>query len=92
MPDTSSTPSGLPVRVPQANLAEPLRGAEQAAEVEEEPDDPGRSPAEIQRIMGSYQRGAKRGRFDAARAERAGRTGAETGDTGTETAEGEADQ
>jgi hypothetical protein len=70
VPDIESTPSGLPVRVPQANLAPPLRAdetlaAEQEAEAEE---DQGRSPAEIQRIMGSYQRGSRRGRSDAARA------------------------
>ena len=55
----SITPSGLPVRVPQANLAEPLRSGEPADEQPDEPDDPGRSPEEIQRIMGSYQRGTR---------------------------------
>ncbi|WP_245666306.1 sensor histidine kinase [Actinomadura latina] len=58
--DSSTTPSGLPVRVPQANLAEPLRTDESAAaEQPDEHDDPGRSPEEIQRIMGSYQRGTR---------------------------------
>ncbi|WP_242619347.1 sensor histidine kinase [Actinomadura fibrosa] len=69
VPEISTTPSGLPVRVPQANLAEPLRTDEPV--VAEEPDgddDPGRSPEEIQRIMGSYQRGTRRGRSDAAEA------------------------
>lgn len=70
MPDISTTPSGLPVRVPQANLAEPLRADETAAEEQEEVEDPGRSPEEIQRIMGSYQRGTRQGRSDAAQAER----------------------
>ncbi|RFS83381.1 HAMP domain-containing protein [Actinomadura spongiicola] len=68
VPDTPTTPSGLPVRVPQANLAEPLRTDEPVvAEEPEEHDDPGRSPEEIQRIMGSYQRGSRQGRSDAAR-------------------------
>ncbi|MFF4235944.1 ATP-binding protein [Actinomadura geliboluensis] len=56
--DISATPSGLPVRVPQANLAEALRTDEPA--VADEPDgadDPGCSQEEIQRITGSYQRG-----------------------------------
>ncbi|MGP4024550.1 nitrate- and nitrite sensing domain-containing protein [Actinomadura sp. 3N407] len=68
VPDISTTPSGLPVRVPQANLVEPLRTEERtvAVDQEEEQDDPGRSPEEIQRIMGSYQRGSKRGRLEAA--------------------------
>ncbi|MFB4298139.1 nitrate- and nitrite sensing domain-containing protein [Actinomadura sp. NTSP31] len=69
VPDMSTTPSGLPVRVPQANLAEPLRTDEPVAAAEpDEPDDPGRSPEEIQRIMGSYQRGTRQGRSDAAEA------------------------
>lgn len=96
VPDISTTPSGLPVRVPQANLAEPLRTDEPAAAEEpEEPEDPGRSPAEIQRIMGSYQRGTKQGRTDAARTDRP-RTDQPRTDQGEplgiETAEGEEDQ
>ncbi|WP_344887926.1 sensor histidine kinase [Actinomadura meridiana] len=67
VPDTPTTPSGLPVRVPQANLAEPLRTDEPAATEEpRERDDTVRSPAEIKRIMGSYQRGTRQGRSDAA--------------------------
>ncbi|MEV5825787.1 nitrate- and nitrite sensing domain-containing protein [Spirillospora sp. NPDC052242] len=67
VPDISTTPSGLPVRVPQANLAEPLRTDEAgAAPQPDEDDDPGRSPEEIKRIMGSYQRGTRQGRNDAA--------------------------
>ncbi|QKG22724.1 sensor histidine kinase [Actinomadura verrucosospora] len=81
VPDISTTPSGLPVRVPQANLAEPLRTDEPiVAEEPDETDDPGRSPEEIQRIMGSYQRGTRRGRSDAAEA------------LGNEAAEGEEGQ
>ncbi|WP_433464828.1 nitrate- and nitrite sensing domain-containing protein [Spirillospora sp. CA-128828] len=87
VPDNSTTPSGLPVRVPQANLAEPLRTDEPVVTDEpDEQDDPGRSPEEIQRIMGSYQRGTRRGRSDAARSDRHGEA------PGTNAAEGEADQ
>ncbi|MEU9867376.1 histidine kinase, partial [Actinomadura sp. NPDC048021] len=50
--DISTTPSGLPVRVPQANLADPLRTDEPAvADEQDKPDDPGSSPEEIQQIM-----------------------------------------
>jgi signal transduction histidine kinase len=59
VPESSTTPSGLPVRVPQANLAAPLQTDEPAAAEPDEHDDPGRSPEEIQRIMGSYQRGTR---------------------------------
>ncbi|WP_157431921.1 hypothetical protein [Actinomadura hibisca] len=67
VPEVPSTPSGLPVRVPQANLAPPLRADEKpaAGEPADEPGGPARSPAEIQRIMGSYQRGTRRGRSEA---------------------------
>ncbi|GAA0222861.1 hypothetical protein GCM10009527_018970 [Actinomadura nitritigenes] len=69
VPEISTTPSGLPVRVPQANLAEPLRTDEpQVADERDEPDDPGRSPEEIKRMMGSYQRGTRQGRSAAAEA------------------------
>ncbi|WP_019632366.1 hypothetical protein [Actinomadura atramentaria] len=62
-----TTPSGLPVRVPQANLAPTLRDDDTPdASPGERPDAPVRSPAEIQRIMGSYQRGTRRGRSEAA--------------------------
>ncbi|WP_433474809.1 nitrate- and nitrite sensing domain-containing protein [Spirillospora sp. CA-142024] len=57
--ESSTTPSGLPVRVPQANLAAPLQTDEPVVAEPDEPDDPGRSPEEIQRIMGSYQRGTR---------------------------------
>ncbi|WP_460364443.1 sensor histidine kinase [Actinocorallia lasiicapitis] len=60
--DTSgTTPAGLPVRVPQASLAAPLK-EEPAASAAEEIEDPGRSPEEIRRIVGAFQIGAKRGR------------------------------
>ncbi|HEY0696405.1 MAG TPA: hypothetical protein VGD43_01170, partial [Micromonospora sp.] len=64
----SYTPSGLPFRVRQANLAQPLRAEEptesgQTQDVEE----PTRPPEQIRRIMSSYQTGTRRGRTDAAR-------------------------
>ncbi|MBE1531651.1 hypothetical protein [Actinomadura algeriensis] len=67
MADTPTTPSGLPVRVPQANLAEPLRTDEpDPAPQPGEDVETGRSPEEIKRIMGAYQRGGRQGRNDAA--------------------------
>ncbi|TDC50757.1 HAMP domain-containing protein [Actinomadura sp. KC345] len=93
VPDSSTTPSGLPVRVPQANLAEPLRTDEPGAAAEpEEEDAPGRSPEEIQRIMGSYQRGTRQGRSDAARQDRQDRSDQHGRPPGTNAAEGEEDQ
>lgn len=102
VPDIPTTPSGLPVRVPQANLTEPLRADEPVVAGEpQEQDDPGRSPAEIKRIMDSYQRGTRRGRSDAARSEAlsAREGGAAAGpaqeggtDTGKNAAEGEKEQ
>ncbi|MCW2883293.1 MAG: histidine kinase [Streptosporangiaceae bacterium] len=65
VPELSHTPSGLPFRVPQASLAPPLRNGTPAAESRTDDDDPGRSPEEIRRIVGSYQRGTLRGRFEA---------------------------
>ncbi len=58
---TEFTPSGLPFRVPQANIAAPLRdAADDSAEPEDDDDE--RSPEEIMRIMGSFQSGTRRGR------------------------------
>ncbi|MBO2451433.1 nitrate- and nitrite sensing domain-containing protein [Actinomadura barringtoniae] len=69
-PEVSSTPSGLPVRVPQASLAPPLRTEEPVVAEEPDEEEAVRSPEEIQRIMGSYQAGTRRGRDEAqARAE-----------------------
>jgi nitrate/nitrite sensing protein/histidine kinase/DNA gyrase B/HSP90-like ATPase/HAMP domain-containing protein len=66
-PEASRTPSGLPVRVPQANLAPALRAdTPPTGRAAEEEDDAGRSPEEIRRSLGSYQSGTQRGRFDAA--------------------------
>jgi anti-sigma regulatory factor (Ser/Thr protein kinase) len=64
VPELSHTPSGLPFRVPQASLAPPLRNGT-PPEPRTEDDDPGRTPEEIRRIVGSYQRGTLRGRFEA---------------------------
>jgi hypothetical protein len=93
VPETDSTPSGLPVRVPQANLAPPLRTGEPLAAPEPEAEEEqARSPAEIQRIMGSYQRGSRQGRSDAARA--AGSAGGDRSDAARAAGrnEGEEDQ
>jgi anti-sigma regulatory factor (Ser/Thr protein kinase) len=68
--ELSHTPSGLPFRVPQASLAPPLRnGASSTAEGRIDDDDPGRSPEEIRRIVGSYQRGTQRARLEAGHAD-----------------------
>ncbi|MCD0448445.1 nitrate- and nitrite sensing domain-containing protein [Actinocorallia sp. API 0066] len=56
---SQTTPSGLPVRVPQASLASQLREDPNEAPAE---DDPGRSPEEIRRIVGAFQSGTLRGR------------------------------
>ncbi|MGH8966844.1 MAG: hypothetical protein ACRDXB_16155, partial [Actinomycetes bacterium] len=68
----------------------PLRTEEPAvAEQPEEQDDPGRTPEEIQRIMGSYQRGTRQGRSDAALQAQSDQHGSPPGTTA---AEGEEDQ
>ena len=61
----STTPTGLPVRVPQASLARPLRDEPTAEPVADE-DGEGRSPEEIRKILGAFQSGARRGRDEAA--------------------------
>jgi signal transduction histidine kinase len=61
--ESSTTPSGLPMRVPQASLAAPLR--EEPSQPEVMDDDPGRSPEEIRKIVGAFKSGAQRGRSDA---------------------------
>jgi hypothetical protein len=62
----STTPSGLPMRVPQASLAEPLKADPPNADTTDdkpaEETDPGRSPDEIRRIVGAFQSGTRRGR------------------------------
>jgi signal transduction histidine kinase len=68
-PDTGAaqTPSGLPVRVRQANLAKPLQQEDQGASVEIDGDDAPRPPEQIRSMMSSYQIGTRRGRSEAAR-------------------------
>jgi signal transduction histidine kinase len=66
-PVTDYTAQGLPRRVRQANLAEPLRTV--PAEIPEEPAvEPtgGRSPEQLRAMMSSFQRGTRRGRSSAA--------------------------
>jgi signal transduction histidine kinase len=63
-----TTPSGLPLRVPQASLAAPLR--EEPADPAQAEDDPGRSPEEIRKIVGAFQSGSLRGRSDATASEK----------------------
>ncbi|MEU0567987.1 nitrate- and nitrite sensing domain-containing protein [Nonomuraea sp. NPDC005983] len=59
------TPGGLPLRVPQANLAPALREEAPAATPEEDDDE--RSPEEIRAMMGSLQSGTRLGRTEAAK-------------------------
>ncbi|MEV4162238.1 sensor histidine kinase [Nonomuraea dietziae] len=59
------TPSGLPVRVPQASLAPGLQTDDAAPAREQEEDE--RSPEEIRAIMGSFQSGTRLGRAQAAK-------------------------
>ena len=71
VPEIDSTPSGLPVRVPQANLAKPLKDAPSAPEAparEDETDAHVRPPEETRRIIGSYQEGTRRARAAAEQA------------------------
>lgn len=62
--ETELTPGGLPMRVPQANLAPALR--EEPPPATEEDDDE-RSPEEIRAMMGSLQSGTRLGRSEAAK-------------------------
>ncbi|MEU4230512.1 nitrate- and nitrite sensing domain-containing protein [Nonomuraea sp. NPDC026600] len=66
-PATEFTPSGLPLRVPQANLAPALRDEASAARPNPEEDDDERSPEEIRAMMGSLQSGTNLGRTEAAK-------------------------
>ncbi|MFC7721901.1 nitrate- and nitrite sensing domain-containing protein [Nonomuraea recticatena] len=59
------TPSGLPVRVPQASLAPGLKTDDAAPAQEQDEDE--RSPEEIRAIMGSFQSGTRLGRAQAAK-------------------------
>ncbi|MEN3536354.1 nitrate- and nitrite sensing domain-containing protein [Microbispora sp. ZYX-F-249] len=64
-PTAGFTPSGLPFRVPQANLAPAL--AEEPRRESAADDDEDRSPEDIRKIMGSFQSGTRRGRSEAAK-------------------------
>ncbi|MBP2705551.1 sensor histidine kinase [Microbispora sp. RL4-1S] len=68
-PPASFTPSGLPFRVPQANLAPAL--ADNTADLDEDDEDD-RSPEDIRKIMGSFQSGTRKGRSEAARLQNEG--------------------
>ncbi|MFC6817112.1 hypothetical protein ACFQHS_17365, partial [Nonomuraea dietziae] len=59
------TPSGLPVRVPQASLAPGLKTDDAAPAREQDEDE--RSPEEIRAIMDSFQSGTRLGRAQAAK-------------------------
>ncbi|HEX4811466.1 MAG TPA: nitrate- and nitrite sensing domain-containing protein [Nonomuraea sp.] len=65
-PAAEFTPSGLPLRVPQANLAPALRD-DTPTQPDLEEDDDERSPEEIRAMMGSLQSGTRLGRREAAR-------------------------
>ncbi|MDQ1652803.1 MAG: hypothetical protein QOI35_2003, partial [Cryptosporangiaceae bacterium] len=56
--------AGLPQRVRQASLAEPLKGAESAPELDDASELAPRPPEEVRRKMASYQLGTVRGRIE----------------------------
>jgi hypothetical protein len=60
------TSNGLPLRVPQANLAPALRD-DTPTQPDFEEDDDERSPEEIRAMMGSLQSGTRLGRTEAAK-------------------------
>ncbi|MFI7439760.1 sensor histidine kinase [Nonomuraea indica] len=66
-PPTEFTPSGLPFRVPQANLNPALKAEPPAVPTVDEEDDDERSPEEIRAMMGSLQSGTRLGRSEAAK-------------------------
>lgn len=63
--DDGVTPGGLPIRRPQESLAPALKTDAPLVAEEPEPEELVRSPEDVQRIMGAYQRGTLRGRADA---------------------------
>ncbi|MEV0383645.1 nitrate- and nitrite sensing domain-containing protein [Nonomuraea sp. NPDC050643] len=65
-PVAEFTPSGLPLRVPQASLAPALRD-DMPTQPDLEEDDEERSPEEIRAMMGSLQSGTRLGRSQAAK-------------------------
>ncbi|MCO5998307.1 nitrate- and nitrite sensing domain-containing protein [Actinoallomurus rhizosphaericola] len=72
----SLTPSGLPIRVPQASIAAPLRtdGPPATAEDEDRNAGGGRSPENVRRSLSGLQAGTRRGRADAAKSHPESRT------------------
>ncbi len=64
---SQTTPSGLPVRVPQASITPALRAEGTAERAAEEDDVP--TPEEVRRSFGGLQAGTRRGRTDAARSQ-----------------------
>ncbi|MEV0402161.1 nitrate- and nitrite sensing domain-containing protein [Actinoallomurus sp. NPDC050550] len=70
--DTSRTPSGLPIRVPQASIAAPLRtdGPPAVAETEDRNAGGDRSPENVRRSLSGLQTATRQGRADAAKSQR----------------------
>jgi hypothetical protein len=60
-----TTPSGLPVRVPQASITPELRAGDGSATGAEDEDE-APTPEQIRRSFGGLQSGTRRGRSDAA--------------------------
>ncbi|WP_460343460.1 sensor histidine kinase [Actinoallomurus acanthiterrae] len=69
--EESHTPSGLPIRVPQASIAPPLRtdGSPAASADEDRNADTDRSADNVRRSISGLQAGTRRGRADAARSQ-----------------------
>jgi methyl-accepting chemotaxis protein len=67
----TTTPGGLPVRVPQASIAPALRtdGPTTAKDTKDGNEDNGPSPESIRRSFGGLQAGTRRGRTDAAKSQ-----------------------
>jgi signal transduction histidine kinase len=65
--DSAFTPSGLPVRVRQANIVAPLRHGDLAADDPAPDTQPSRPPEQVLSRISSYQQGIRRGRADAPR-------------------------
>ncbi|MFL6054477.1 MAG: ATP-binding protein [Actinoallomurus sp.] len=74
--EESHTPSGLPIRVPQASIAAPLRtdGPPTAAQDEDRPAGSDRSADNVRRSISGLQAATRRGRADAARSQQGPQT------------------
>jgi signal transduction histidine kinase len=70
--EESHTPSGLPIRVPQASIAAPLRtdGPPAAAQDKDRPAGDDRSPENVRRSISGLQAATRRGRADAAKSQK----------------------